>query len=65
MKNLVFLLKEKSAEAMLKIITKRILPAGIATYFITFEGKQDLERNVERKIRHWVMPDSSFVVMRD
>lgn len=65
MKTLVFLLEERSAEELLKVILPRILPHGIEQVFITFEGKQDLERNVERKIRGWRLPESYFIVMRD
>ena len=65
MKTLVFLLEERSAEEMLKVILPKILPADITPLFIAFEGKSDLERNVERKIRCWRQPDSCFVVMRD
>ena len=65
MKTLVFLLEEKSAEEMLKVILPKILPEDVLPLFIAFEGKSDLERNVERKIRCWRQPDSCFVVMRD
>lgn len=65
MKTLVFLLEEKSAEEMLKVVLTRLLPSGISPVFITFEGKSDLESNLERRIRLWRTPDSQFVVMRD
>lgn len=65
MKTLVFLLEEKSVEEMLKVILPRVIPADISLLYITFEGKSDLEKNVERKIRGWRRPDSFFVVMRD
>ena len=65
MKTLVFLLEEKSAEEMLKGILPKILPPDVSPIFITFEGKSDLDNNVERKIRGWRTPDSYFVVMRD
>ena len=65
MKTLVFLLEEQSAAEMLKVILPGFLPDDIQTRFITFEGKSDLEKNVEKKIRNWCQPDSSFVVMRD
>ena len=65
MKTLVFLLEERSAEEMLKRILPGILPEDVSPFFITFEGKSDLENNVERKIRGWRLPDSYFVVMRD
>ena len=65
MKTLVFLLEERSAAEMLKIILSDILPEDVNPFFIAFDGKSDLENNVERKIRGWRLPDSYFVVMRD
>ena len=65
MKTFVFLLEEKSAEEMLKVVLPHILPADVSLLFITFDGKSDLEKNVERKIRGWRCPDSYFIVMRD
>ena len=50
MKTLVFLLEEQSAAEMLKVILPGFLPDDIQTRFITFEGKSDLEKNVEKKI---------------
>ena len=65
MKTLVFLLEERSAEVMLRNVLPRFLPEDVNLVFITFEGKSDLENNVENKIRGWSRPDSYFVVMRD
>ncbi len=65
MKNLVFLLEEPSAKAMLKGVLPRLLPENIFSEFIVFEGKQDLEKQVERRLRCWMKPNSYFVVMRD
>ena len=58
MKELVFLLEERSAEEMLKQILPKILPKEISCRYISFEGKQDLEKNIERKIKGWLRPDS-------
>ncbi len=30
-----------------------------------FEGKQDLEKNLTRRLRGWLAPESTFVVLRD
>lgn len=65
MKTLVFLLEERSAAEMLKVLLPRLLPSDICSQFITFDGNSDLENNVERRIRYWCKPDSYFVVMRD
>ena len=63
--NLVFFLEEPSAREMLKGLLPRLLSARVVPHFIVFEGKQDLERSIERRLRGWVRPDSAFVVVRD
>lgn len=65
MKELVFLLEEESAEEMLKGLLPRILPPGIIPRFIAFEGKQDLEKQLTRRIRGYHNPLARFVVLRD
>jgi hypothetical protein len=65
MSELVFLLEELSAEAMLKGLLPRILPSDITTRYIVFEGKQDLEKQLVRKIGRYQVPDAKFVVFRD
>lgn len=68
MKTLVFLLEESSAEEMLKGILPKIFPEHEEKYHIItipFEGKQDLEKQLERKIKYWQLPDTSFLILRD
>lgn len=66
MKTLVCLLEERSAKELLQIVLKEILPSDMPKPFIFyFEGKQDLERNIVRKISQWRIPDSVFLIMRD
>lgn len=65
MKTLVAFLEEPSAAAMLKALLPSLLPVDFELKCIPFEGKQDLERNLERKLRCWRKPDSCFLVMRD
>lgn len=65
MRTLVCLLEELSAEAMLRGILPRLLPEDCDLVFIPFEGKQDLERQLARKIRLWKKPDTWFLVLRD
>ena len=50
---------------MLKGVLPRILPEDVYVYYVVFEGKQDLEKQVERRLRLWKKPDSVFLVMRD
>lgn len=62
---LVFLLEEPSAKALLETLLPRLLPNGVTARFIVFEGKQDLDKQLERKLRGWLAPHSKFVVLRD
>lgn len=62
---LVFLLEEPSAAEMLKGILPNILPEDVNVKFLVFEGKQDLEKQLERRLKGWQQPNSVFLVMRD
>ncbi|MDH5638033.1 MAG: DUF4276 family protein [Nitrospinota bacterium] len=69
MKELVFLLEEPSARAMLEGFLPKLLRGKInvdcyATYII-FEGKRDLDANLSRKVKLWRKPNSHFIVIRD
>ncbi len=64
-KHLVCLLEERSAEEMLKAIFSQLLSEDIEVKYIVFEGKSDLEKNVERKLKGWQLPNSVFLIMRD
>jgi len=65
MKTLVFFLEEPSAKAMLQGVLPNVLPQNIMTTYVVFQGKQDLEKQLPRKLRGWRLPDSVFIVMRD
>lgn len=65
MRELVFLLEEESAAEMLKGLLPRILPPGIIPRFIIFEGKQDMEKQLTKRIRGYHNPRARFVVLRD
>jgi len=65
MKNLVFLLEEPSAKDLLKGLLPRLIPENYNVRYLVFEGKQDLEKQLVRKLRAWLAPDTLFVVMRD
>jgi hypothetical protein len=65
MKNLVCFLEEPSAREMLKGVLPRLLPDGVECTFIVFDGKQDLEKQLVRKLKNWLKPNSAFLVMRD
>jgi len=65
MKELVFLLEEVSAKAMLESLLPRILHPDIRTRFIAFDGKQDLERQMLKRLRGYVNPQARFIILRD
>ena len=49
---------------LLNVLLHRLFP-GLEFRCIEHEGKQDLEKNVPRKLRAWREPGVRFVVMRD
>lgn len=65
MKELVFLLEEESAKAMLESLLPRILHPDIRPRYIPFEGKQDLERQMVKRLRGYANPHARFIVLRD
>jgi hypothetical protein len=65
MKTIVFCLEEPSAREMLKGVLPGILPETVSPHYIVFQGKQDMEKQLKKRIRGWCKPNSKFVVMRD
>jgi hypothetical protein len=65
MRELVFFLEEPSARALLETLLPRLLSAAVAARYIVFEGKQDLERQLIRKLRGYLNPGAHFIILRD
>lgn len=65
MKELVFLLEELSAKAMLESLLPRLLQPETRYRLIPFEGKQDLEKQLVTKIRVYQNQQARFIVLRD
>ena len=65
MKELVFLLEESSAKAMLDELLPRVLNSAIRFRCVPFQGKQDLEKQLARKIRDYQNAQARFIVLRD
>ena len=65
MKELVFLLEEESAKAMQESLFPRILNPKIQPRFIPIEGKQDLERQMTKRLRGYINQQARFIVLRD
>ncbi len=61
----VCFLEERSAEEMLNILLPKLFPENVEFKFVSFEGKQDLEKQIEKKLRGWNRPNSVFLIMRD
>lgn len=64
-KELVFLLEEDSAKALLETLLPRLLDPSIQHRLLPFEGKQDLEKRMVGKLRRYLNPHARFIVMRD
>lgn len=65
MKELVFFLEEASAKALLDAMLPRMLDVSITFRTIAFEGKQDLEKQLMKKLRGYQNPQARFLVLRD
>jgi hypothetical protein len=50
---------------MLNGLLPRLLPAGWLVRYVVFEGKQDLEKQLPRKLQAWRLPGCKFVILRD
>jgi len=65
MNELVFLLEETSAKVMLEGILHKISTFDTIIRYIVFEGKQDLEKSIVRKLIGYKNSDATFIVLRD
>jgi hypothetical protein len=67
MREVVFLLEEDNARVLLEKVFALLVPedSGVRARFIVFEGKQDLDRQLPRKLRGYLNPHARFIVMRD
>lgn len=63
--HVVFFLEEPSAEDFLRGILSGLLPEHISLHFLVFEGKQDLEKQLVRRLKGWLREHSRFFVIRD
>jgi len=65
MKEIVFFLEEQSSAEMLQGIKSKITLEDIPFRFVTFEGKQDLDKQLSKKIHNYLNPDARFIILRD
>nr|VFK59599.1 MAG: protein of unknown function (DUF4276) [Candidatus Kentron sp. TUN] len=64
-KELVFFLEEPSAREMLKGVLPRLLSSDVVPRYVVFEGKQDLHKRLEKKLKGWINTNARFIVLRD
>ncbi len=62
---LVCFLEEQSAKIALEIILAKMLPPDFQRKMIVFNGKRDLDNQLESKMRGWRTPNTHFLVLRD
>ena len=62
---LIFMLEEKSAEHLLKVILPKILPSDVTPLFISHQGKSDLQKSIPNKIKAWQYPNDYFIILHD
>ncbi|NVK18522.1 MAG: DUF4276 family protein [Methylocystaceae bacterium] len=65
MSQLVCFLEEPSAREMLKGLLPKVLPENTYVQYVVFEGKQDLEKRLPKRLKNWQIPDTKFLVLRD
>jgi hypothetical protein len=63
----VFFLEEASAKTLLQGILPRLFgeESDISVRFMVFEGKQDLEKRITKRLAGYLNPDAVFLVIRD
>jgi hypothetical protein len=66
MNELVFFLEEESSKALLEQIVPLLVPKSqFYSRYVVFEGKQDLDSQLLKKLRGYLNPHARFLVMRD
>jgi len=62
---LVFCLEEESAKLLLQGFLPKLIPSDIEIRYLVFEGKQDLRKQLGKRLRGWIAPNTRFVVIHD
>lgn len=62
---LVFFLEGRSEAELLHGLVPRLLGHDVQYRCVPFSGKQDLEKQLPRKLRGWMNPNAVFIVLRD
>ncbi len=62
---LVCFTEEESAKELLSVIIPKIAGSQVKFLCVSFEGKQDLNKQLERKLKKWCIPDTTFLILTD
>ena len=62
---IVFFLEEPSAKEMLQGLLPKLIPDRITPRYVIFEGKQDLDKQIIRRLRQWRTSNTCFFILRD
>ncbi len=65
MRHLIFFLEEPSARVFLEAMLPKLALTDILPKFIVFQGKQDMEKNLLKRLKGWRHADDLFLIMRD
>lgn len=65
MSQMVFMLEEPSMREVLQRLVPQLLPSGVEPVFVVHQGKSNLEKSLEVKLKAWRTPGARFVVVRD
>ncbi len=65
MKNLHCFLEEESAKEVLQVILPKVLGEDVNITYKVYQGKQDLDKHVEKGLRDHNVPNTQYLVMRD
>ena len=65
-KHLVFFLEGQAEKQMLKgLLQKLLLKSGIQAYYIVFRGKNDLKKQLKKRLRKWQESNCAFMILLD
>lgn len=65
MKELVLLVEGEAERCLFDALLPRVLPEGVSHRVIPFQGKQDMEKRMTKRIRGYLNPMARFIVLRD
>lgn len=65
MREWVFLVEGQAEKALLEAILPKLIPVDDPRRIIPFEGKQDMEKQLVRRIRGYLNPNAIFFLLRD